>query len=155
MVVNCHIGGGNQTTSTGRMASAFNHWAVSLPKSALSSSYSLIRDPSCSLPPRQRRTRRLESPERSEHSGWGLSSYCVLSCFLWVFLMSAFPSLNLYSFQVILLTKLSLKPVYIDSKCFLCVSEGVGGIKYLPESIQEFLPTYLVSLEGERRWLIE
>lgn len=35
------------------------------------------------------------------------------------------------------------------------MSLGVGVLKYLPENLQEFLPTYLVSLEGERRWLVE
>lgn len=34
------------------------------------------------------------------------------------------------------------------------MSLGVGVLKYLPENLQEFLPTYLVSLEGER-WLVE
>ena len=32
---------------------------------------------------------------------------------------------------------------------------GCGCSQYLPENLQEFLPTYLVSLEGKRRWLME
>lgn len=84
--------------------------------------------------------------------GWNFVVLIHLFHFPVTFSMSQ--CVNILSLLILIFPVKQIKTVYLDLKYFFYVS-GCGCSKYLPENLQEFLPTYLVSLEGKRRWLMK